>query len=350
MRAFPLLAGGTLAAFVPAQKPLTAASFMPDEPQAAYAIDLARMREREVWDELEHSLLSTILRRMEQELGFPLDGLDRMQCWVRIGDDKEMSRTLTWEGKVGLPPQVNGPGWSTEQIGAHAAKVQGERPEVYVRPADGLLVMGTRALVEPVLLGAQHGGRPSADFLSLVSGRGDTLLYIYTDLRAARGSRGDFGFLDQIQYPEDDPATHLLLRVRLLGDGDEQRLQLEGVVRHRLGKDGLRATETAGREWLQQLAQHPRLGALKKMWDDVHIASEGPDLVARLDLGRPRDAAGKLAVLAGLALAPMGDAAAAAAAAREAEQKARAAAEAAKAAAEKAGKKGEDKPKEHERP
>jgi hypothetical protein len=346
MRALPILAFGALAATVSAQKPLTAASFMPDEPQAAYCIDLARMREREVWDELEHTLLSTVLRQMEKELGFPLSGLDRMQCWMHVAagaepqhpQPKEMERTLVWEGRVGLPPAVNGPGWSSEQIGEHAVKLHGDRQEVYVRPVDGLLVLGARARMEPVLLGKQTGGRPSADFLSLTSGRGDTLLYIYVDLVATRGGRGDFGFLASMDYPEDDPATHLLLRVRAVGKDDDQHLHLEGVVRHRLGKRGLEATEVAGRKWLEELAQHPRLIALKKTWDEVKITREGPDLVARLDLGRPRDAAGKLAVLGAVIFAPMTEA-------RAAQERAQAAEAAEKARAE-AAKKVDEKPKD----
>src|SRR5262249_49736891 len=106
--AFALLTPA-LPAQQPAPKPLTAAAVMPDEPHAAYVVDLARMRAREVWDELDHSLLSAALREMEQRLGFPLVDLDRLTCWLRI-ENRDARQVMLWEGKVALPPAVTSGG------------------------------------------------------------------------------------------------------------------------------------------------------------------------------------------------------------------------------------------------
>jgi hypothetical protein len=239
-----------------------------------------------------------MFRQMEKELGFPLDGLDRLRMWIRLhGDQKTPQRLTVMEGRVGLPPSVNGDHWTDETIGEHKAKISVHGNSLFARVGTDLLVQGERELIEPVLLGKAKGGRPGADQMSLLSGRQTDLLHIYVDLLAARGSRGEFGFLDDIEYPDDDPATHLLLRISTQRDGDDERLLLEGIVRHRKGEKGLELTEAGAKKWLTEMQAHPRFAALKKIWSAVVFSKKGPDLTAQLDLGRPRAAVGTLAQL-----------------------------------------------------
>jgi hypothetical protein len=330
-----------------AQEPAkpTAASFMPDEPQGEFLIDFRTMRERGIWEEVEATLLAPVFRQMEKELGFPLAGLDRLHMWLRMPADAEpqsQSRIVVMEGKVALPPSVGNGMWTDERIGDYDAKVfphgPAGRASMIVRVGEDLLVTCPRELAEPVLLGKAKGGRPGADQMSLLSGRTTELLHVYVDLVAARRGKGEFGFLGEIEYPEDDPATHLLLRIRTHGDDDDPHLMLEGVVRHRKGEQGLELTETAARKWLEEMQQHPRLAALKKIWSAVGFARKGTDLTAQLDLGRPRAGVGVLAQLMAPIFAPRAVAQEAAAAAEAA---ARAAQEEAKRKAEEERRKKE---------
>jgi hypothetical protein len=304
-----VLAAALTTALAPAQQPaqpqqpqpLTAESFMPESPQGEVLVDFARMREHDVWEAVESSLLKAPLRQLEKEAGCKLAGLDRMCMWIRyVEGDAHPHRITMLTGQVALPPSMQGEFWSVEKVGDHELRAHKYGEQVCVC-TDRLLATGNRELIEPALRGETRGGRPGPDLMSLLSGRATGLLHVYADLLAAKGSHADFGFLGQIDYPEDDPATHMLLRVVTTGVDSEQQLALEATVRHRKGDAGLRATEAAGREWLAQLQKHPQLGALKRLWSAVVVEAKGTDLVARLDLGPPREAVGTLAML----LAPL---------------------------------------------
>jgi hypothetical protein len=287
-----------LPAIAAAQQHPPATAFLPDEPQAEIFVDFKTMRDRGVWEEVERTLLAPAFRQREKELGLSLDGLDRLYMWARAsGEPQRVQGVRILTGSVGLPPSVNGEHWTNGTIGDYEAKVLANGPIVMVRVGTDMLVEGDRELIEPVLLGKAKAGRPGPDQLSLLSGRTTELLHAFVDLDAALQGKGEFGFLKEIQYPEDDRATHLVFRVSTQRDGDDERLLLEAVVRHRKGEKGLELTEAGARKWLAEMQKHPRLAALKKIWSAVVVARDGADLTAKLDLGRPREAVGTMAQL-----------------------------------------------------
>jgi hypothetical protein len=272
---------------------------MLDEPQGAYMIDFARLRQCDVFEEVERSLLASSFKPIERELGCPLAALDRVTGWVRIDAEGTVAQRVTvFDGAVTLPPWAKGEGWTETKYGDHPAMLHEGLGEAAALAAPRLLVFGAAAHLESVLLGKAAPGRPGADLLQLLS-RGEPLLYVFADLQATRRSPGGgFAFLDEVQYPEDDPATCLLLAMVQAGTADEPRLLLRAVVRHQKGVAGLQATETAAKAWFAGLRQHPRLGALKKIWDGIALSRDGHDLVAQLELGSPRAAAATMTQLA----------------------------------------------------
>jgi len=92
--------------------------------------------------------------------------------------------------------------------------------------------------------------------------------------------------------------------VRAIGDDDDAHLQVEAVIRHRVGRAGFDASAAAVRTWLESMQKEPRLLAIKTVWRSVEIGHEGSDLVLRKDLGRPRDAIGTLAALLAAIVGP----------------------------------------------
>src|SRR5262245_62758789 len=64
-------------AALPAQSPLTAKSFLPSDYRNVVYANLAAMRDKGIWDELEASVLKAVFQQMEKEAGFELRALDR---------------------------------------------------------------------------------------------------------------------------------------------------------------------------------------------------------------------------------------------------------------------------------
>lgn len=302
---------GLLVATLPAQEPIPAEAFLPPDYRTLYLIDLAAMRERGIWDELDSSILSAALKGLEREAGFPLDHLDRLRASLVVPEDWDKRspppHVLVLEGheQLDLPESVrNNERWQQETIAGFAVRIRmsGDREEVIVQPRSGLRIEGARSLVEPVLMGRRTKSQPAADVLSLLSGRGDNLACLVFDTSAAAARDTILGRLfPDTEWPEGDGPTFLMLRLRALGEADDPRLELEGVLRHAKGDAGLGVSEAAAKRWLEGLAGHPQYGAVKQVWRRIQLQAKGSDLVAKLDLGRARDGLGTLATL----LAPL---------------------------------------------
>jgi hypothetical protein len=202
---------------------------------------------------------------------------------------------------LGLPPTINGNDrWQQERIGRHdcVGAEAGPDPEVIVRPGPELRVVGSRALVEPALLGKPANGLPKADLMSLLSGRGDNLAYLVVALSTPTLRRHvQLDLLQKTEWPADDQPTYMMIRLQATGDADDPHLRIEAVLRHQLGKHGLAVSDKAVRDWLAASKGAGAAPALKRVWDGVTIEANGIDLVASTDLGRARNAVGTLAQL-----------------------------------------------------
>jgi len=292
----PLLLGCGLAA-----QALTPESFRPESPQAEIRIAFDVLKERGIWEELEHSLLAPMLKMAEANLGFGIGQLDDFRIWIRVpadesGQRQRVKRVFVMSGDIGWPKDTED--WDVSRVGDFEAKSQRES-DIMVKIGEGMLVQGSRELIEPMVLGKTRPGLPGAEQMSMLAARHPALLHLYADLVAARQSNGDFGFLTEVDYPEDDPAAHLTIRLAAIGDDeDEQRLELQAMVRHPKGEAGLRVTQQAAKEWIEELESHQQLAGLKHIWSAIEFETKGADLIAKLDLGRPRDAIGKIAQIA----------------------------------------------------
>jgi len=292
----------------PSPKQLAARDFALEDCECIVFADLAQLREREIWRLLRASVLMLALPPLEREAGFPLEHLDRMTLQARMpADDAKDAReaerapatTCVLEGNTGLalPDAVaRNTSYTRSKVGDVELFERGDDVVANVRP--DFRVLGTRELIVPVLEGKRSRGQPSADVLSLLSGRGDNLLYIVCQVKTARMRERMLGrLIGQVAWPEDDLPTHMMVRLRAIGEDDDAHLQIEAVIRHRVGKAGFDASAAAVRAWLESMQKERRFAAIKDLWRSVEIGHEGSDLVLRKDLGRPRDAIGALAVL-----------------------------------------------------
>jgi hypothetical protein len=289
----------------PSAKSLAARDFVVENCECIAFADLAQLREREIWRLLRASALMLVLPKLEREAGFPLEHLDRVTLQARMPEDDVpkpgQTESMVWvlEGNAGLgvPDSVaRNTSYSRSKVGD--VELFERADYVIANPRPDLRVLGTRDLIVPVLEGKPSRGRPSADVLSLLSGHGDNLLYLVFQVKTQRMRERMLGrMFGQVAWPEDDLPTHVMARVRAMGDDDDAHLQVEAVIRHRVGKAGFDASAAAVRTWLESMQKERRFAAIKTVLRGIEIGHEGPDLVLRQDLGRPRDAIGALAAL-----------------------------------------------------
>lgn len=298
---------------LPAQQPLTAKSFLPADYDSVASADMKRLRDTGIWEELEHSLLGVAFRQMEKESGFTMDALDRITVVLThpAAEDRAAGSNFRplylFEGNasLGWPPTINGNDrYQKEKIGGFDCFTtdMGPYSEVMVRPTPSLRIVGHPDLVTPVLNGKPSHGMAKPDLMSLLSGRGDNLAYIVAAI-GTKELRHDIqiNLIQQTDWPEDDQPTYLMMRVLATGDADDPHLQIEAVIRHQRGKQGLEISDKAVRALIASQRKEAKVPAMQAVWDKVAVEHSGIDLVARIDLGRARNAIGTLAQL----VAPM---------------------------------------------
>src|SRR5262245_38116103 len=117
-------------AALPAQSPLTAKSFLPSDYRNIAFVDLAAMRDKGIWDELQASVLTAAFQQMEKEIGVGLRSLDRVTTVADPGsgehgrlDAPDAWRVTVFEGnsKLGLPESVL-QNWTEQKIGAFTVR------------------------------------------------------------------------------------------------------------------------------------------------------------------------------------------------------------------------------------
>jgi hypothetical protein len=294
-----------VAALLPAQDPIPTRAFLPDDHRHVMFADMKALRERGIWDDLEASVLKLFFAQIEKEAAVKLRELDRVTMGAETpvqreggGMDVRQVAVIESSTELALPESVTRGSWNKDAVNGHEIWRHARNDEVVARPRPEVRVVGSAALVEPVLEGKPHTGLPCADVMSLLSGRGDNLAYLAVDvdnpvLRDAFLKR----LFPDATWPEGDGPKFLLLRLRAIGEADDPHLEVEAVVRHTKAGDGLAATGKAVDAVLETMQKDPALRGLKPMWSKLQRATDRGDLVLRVDLGRSRDAVGTLALL-----------------------------------------------------
>ena len=297
-----VLLGGLL----PAQAPLTGKAFLPADHKNIASVDLAAMRAKGIWEELEVSLLQLVFKQMEKESGFTLRALDRVTMVSFPGEEAGMAsrsrdvRILEGNLALGLPESVR-QNWQPLTIGAHDARQRGGDLAVCPRPE--LLVYGSESLVRPVLEGTPHSGLPSPDVMSLLSGRVESLAWFVMDAADPLLRKNVLGKLfPGTEWPAEQGPSFLCARLVATGDPDDPHLGLEVVVRHATDGQGLAISRQAMADALARLVAMPQLRLQKPLLQRIEQKQDRSDLVYSVDLGRVRDAVGHVAALGMLLL------------------------------------------------
>jgi hypothetical protein len=330
----PLLTALALAAFAlpaaalaqapsptPAPRTRDARAFVPAVFFGEVFLDMKTLREQEVLDGLSSSLFGPLLKQLAGNFGFDLQELDQVRVYLpkprepaavyTAADGTTLNPVqreavlgvLQGSDKVRLPAKA-GEDFAAEKIAGcdvllQGARWYGEDPDVWVSPRPGLLVIGARHDVQPVLEGKGKPGVPPGEFLSLTSGRG-IVAHVVAQL-APSELQDILRELPQGTVCDEDPPRFVAVRLRTeapANAGDDPTFVLEATVRCNQAGKGPAALLAAAQQGIEAGKHHPHLGALKALWSKLEVAVDGCDVVARLPLGRARDAVNSLGMFA----------------------------------------------------
>ncbi len=300
---------------VVAQQPVPAKAFLLDDFKNVVFADLAALRERGIWADLEISVLKVVFEQMQKEIGFPLLALDRVTMVADFGAEGEQAEgmqrnvreVLVFEGNrpLGIPDSIARGRWTQGTVGKFEVRRREPGGETFVQPRPELQVRGASSVIEPVLDGKPHAGLPCADVMSLLSGRGDNLVYFSFDVANALLRNSALGVLfPGTEWPEGDAPTFLFCRVRATGVADDPHLEVEAVLRHQKEGEGIAVSDAAVDAWIERMKKEPTMRAVRPLFQRLEKRHDRGDLCLRVDLGRTREAVGHLATLAMPILAP----------------------------------------------
>lgn len=295
-----------IAATAAAQAPIPPQRFLPSDYKNAVHVDLEAMRDQGIWEDLEASVLKMAFGQIEKECGFPLARLDRLTMVADPGEPggpaSRVQEIAVFEGnaELGQPGDLARGSWQEDRIGAFDVRRSGGfRERLFLQPRPDLQVRGTADPLAALLVDEAHRGLPSADVMSLTSGRGKKLAWFVIDLTHPMLQSA---VLDRLapdaDWPADGAPTFLCASVVATGEADDPHVAVEAVLRHAKAGEGVAVTEQAAKAFLARLAEDPQMRMVKPLLQKVDQRTEGADLVLRLDLGRARDAVGQLATLA----------------------------------------------------
>lgn len=304
--ALAVAAVAACAAVAAAQEPFNARAWLPNDYQNVVHVDLEALRDREIWDELDTGVMKMALRALETEAGFALDHLDRLTMIAMPpllgGMEARVRELIVFEGNaaLGVPDKVaRNNSWSMTTIGEYDVRRR-ERygDQVFFRPRPEVQIQGSTDLLRPMLEGKPSAGMPCPDIMSLMSKGGDELLYLVLHLNDPLMKRNvERKLFPDVEWPPGDELQYLMVRLRATGDADDPHLEAEAVLRHGRVGAGLTVTAAAVDAFLERIAAEPRFRIAAPIFKDVRCETDRTDYVLRLDLGRVRVAAGRLAML-----------------------------------------------------
>lgn len=306
----PLLLVSVFAAVVlPAQDDARVRPWLPDGYRNLASVDLALLRDRGVWEELQLSVLGATFGSMEKELGFPLAALDKVLMVASLAESAPESQEVRLlVGNRELPDKVrNMASYHQEKVGRHDVWVRDSyRRDYFLRPEPELQVFGSAPALDAILDGQAHGGLPCPDVMSLLARPSTTfacfVLDVSTPVLRTRMMRSMF---PDTTWPEGHEPTFFCVRGLITGDADDPHLAVEATMRHAKAGEGLQVTAKAIDAVLERLAAEPTLRTLAALLKKAERQQLRSDYVLTLDLGRARAAAGNLAMLVLPLFAPM---------------------------------------------
>jgi hypothetical protein len=104
--------------------------------------------------------------------------------------------------------------------------------------------------------------------------------------------------LADIEWPPGDAPTAAFGRAFASGNEDDPHLVVEFVLRHDIAGEGLAITERAVQAGIEQLTKLPQARLFRPLLEQIANERRGTDATWRLDVGRARDAAGVVVMLA----------------------------------------------------
>lgn len=291
-----------------AQQPFKASDWLPDDYRNFVQVDLKALRDQGVWDELESSALKMLFTMMEKEAGFALTALDRVTQVAMFPADappgQDAQRVVVLEGNEELPvPEriARSTSYQPAKVGEFEV-MRSVRDWLFFRPRPEVQVEGDLAVLQHTLEGKPGLGAPCADILSLRSTRKTSLIEFAVDLTAELPRQQVLGKLFAgHEWPAGDAPQLVYGRLHGTGDADDPHVVCEVVLRHLKAGEGLATTAKALDELFAKAQEVPQAAMLRPLIAAIERSTDHGDLILKLDLGRARDAAGKLA----MAMAPL---------------------------------------------
>lgn len=294
------------AAILPSQtKALTGQQFLLDEYTTVAHIDMQKMRDMGIWDELRGSTLKMILGMAEEANEVSLEAI-RQVTMVRqpAPQDGEHARTqeiIVIEGAeaIGEIGKKYPDRYQATTVGDYSVLLdQWMTDEAVIQISPKLRVYGPRMLIQQVLSGQPRSGLPSADVMSFTAGKQNLLIYLVGDLGPGCVSRELLNAaLPDTTWPADDAPTLACIRVFATGDEDDRHLTVEVALRHGKDGEGLVVSEKAATAALARVSKMQEARILRPLLKEIEHQRDGTDTIWRLDLGRARDVAGLLGTL-----------------------------------------------------
>lgn len=297
-----------LATLAIAQDPIPARSFLLDDYRNVVSVDLARLRDKGIWGDLEASILGPMFGEMEREFGGPLDALDRLLLVAEFGepvdDARQIREVRIFEGNKGLPlPNSFQYGnWEKQDMkGREVWCREGYRGERMYQPSPEVQVWGTSLALDPVFEGEKRRGMPCADVMSLLSGKNEVLAYIVLDVtRGPLQERVLKGMFGDAVWPQGQAPSFLSIRLMATGDADDPHLTVEATLRHATDGEGVAVSDKAIDAFLEKARTDPAMRVMQPALKKCTKKRDRADLRLVADLGRSREAVGHVA---GIALA-----------------------------------------------
>ena len=289
-------------------------SFFPKDYTHEFFIDVTRILDSDLGDELERSLLiKGYLAYLRKDVG--ISGLDLTS--VRGGGAYSPRKgrsmvSILWELRgtkpFALPPvtktQKTYPARFAIKLAGRDAIQQGHdaktgdpqrayflRPKAYVIPDAKRMIFGDKELVQSVLTGKRRGGVPHPQLMALTAGK-RPLAYLAGGLVRPDGS-ADHNFPAEWLVANDPPKQ---IMIRLHQNKTDEHIVVTGKVRFTNGKGGPAQFHKSLKAALENLRKKKQMGPLVKYLDRLTFAVDGADLNATLDAGTARET-GKLVAL-----------------------------------------------------
>lgn len=307
--------------------PRVATSFVPPDHRCEVVIDVAALLESGLMDDLQGAPMGKMmLGQAEEGLGFPLSALKKVRLYPEVpGSGREPGRRngglAILEGgpevKMPMPEDAEKQKLAGFDVVADSGR---ENPDLWVDVAPGLLLYGTKHLVEPLLDGSAKAAATNPKLAAIAAGEG-VVLHAAALLDPAMFGRQSPFASGEVALPE---VGAVRLRTEA-GEDDEPQFVLEVIARYgadetdeagekggEKGASGPEALIAMVQAQLEGMAKAPMMASLKPLLAKLECKADGRDARMALRLGSSRDVAnaiGQLApmlMLGGAAAEPVG--------------------------------------------